>query len=264
MQRRYTRLIMCSFEGYESSSSITHSDLYHLYQNEPEITINNTTLALIKRPSRLSKVSCEKETDYLSLLSENGDQIPSDTQLTPEFEKSPFLINNELGSPEEFLDKAKGFGCTCKKSMCLRLHCKCFSASGYCLPSCKCQGCMNNIQNEETRNFVIEKTKIIFPSAFQPKIIFCDADDVKVNAAGCRCSKGCKKKYCECVKSGAGCTAFCKCNNCSNAAHNFTSDKLKNVIVKPVRRKHKILFNKASDSDEKEFCTVEFSIYKRS
>ena len=41
-------------------------------------------------------------------------------------------------------EKAKGGGCNCQNSRCLKLYCRCFSGNGFCGPSCKCSNCHNS------------------------------------------------------------------------------------------------------------------------
>lgn len=44
--------------------------------------------------------------------------------------------------------KKKG-GCNCKKSLCLKSYCDCYSLGGFCSPDCGCIGCQNTADNFE-------------------------------------------------------------------------------------------------------------------
>lgn len=65
--------------------------------------------------------------------------------------------------------EAKGGSCTCKKSLCLKLYCACFSSSTTCGPTCRCLSCHNTTANgadiEDARRIILERN----PSAFDDK-----------------------------------------------------------------------------------------------
>lgn len=161
--------------------------------------------------------------------------------------------------------------CTCSKSKCLRLHCKCFGKLGMCGPECVCTNCLNRPEFADARNFVIEKTKMIFPQAFESRITVIGEGKEKVNAVGCKCSKGCKKKYCECVKAGVDCSVICKCVECANGYRCFDKHTVKKIFKMPVRRKHKLVFygdgEKASEKEgeesQKSQNVIEFAVYRK-
>ena len=127
--------------------------------------------------------------------------------------------------------------CTCKNSQCLKLYCKCFSASSYCTPGlCKCVDCKNDGSDENrlARHRAIGTVLHRNPKAFQRKFVnqAQHAEDVQEMAKekakedaiapvqhkfGCRCKKSaCLKKYCECFNAGVKCSAMCRCVNCHN------------------------------------------------
>ena len=135
--------------------------------------------------------------------------------------------------------------CNCKKSKCLRLHCVCFAELRECSAACNCCGCKNNEESREVREFVIAKTREINPLAFKPKIK--NFKGMNVNSRGCNCSKNnCLKRYCECYKSGSGCTKLCSCLACKNSKETLSTEEITNIKDKGYRRKHKIVISDAT------------------
>jgi len=59
--------------------------------------------------------------------------------------------------------------CNCTKSQCLKLYCDCFANGEFC-HNCNCNGCLNNLQNEEERQRSIKQCLDRNPNAFKPKI----------------------------------------------------------------------------------------------
>lgn len=155
-------------------------------------------------------------------------------------------------------------GCTCSKSRCLRLHCRCFGVMGTCSSECQCQNCLNRPEFEEARAFVIEKTLHIFPSAFQSRISLVCGSETRINASGCKCTTGCRKRYCECVKGSAGCSALCRCVGCQNEKVDMEKGTAKKIFKTPVRRKHKLLFRSEDSSPVGgQGHVIEFSRYRK-
>ena len=155
-------------------------------------------------------------------------------------------------------------GCTCSKSRCLRLHCRCFGTMGTCSSECQCQNCLNRSEFKEARAFVIEKTLQIYPSAFQSRISLVSGSETRINASGCKCSTGCQKRYCECVKGSAGCSALCRCTGCRNEKVEMERGTVKRIFKTPVRRKHKILFRSEGSSPVgAKDQIIEFSRYRK-
>lgn len=160
----------------------------------------------------------------------------------PDAESTASHNNNTSINLDEIIEKVSHVGCNCKKSKCLRLHCVCFAELRECGFGCKCLECKNTGDYKEIRDFVIEKTKEINPLAFKPKIK--NYKGINVNSRGCNCSKNhCLKRYCECFKSGSGCTKLCLCVGCKNSFDVFGRDDIIDIKDKGYRRKHKIVIN---------------------
>jgi len=134
----------------------------------------------------------------------------------------------------------KGVGCSCGKSKCLRLHCRCFNAQGYCGSDCGCVDCYNTPEFEDERKFVIRKTKNIFAKAFESKIVKAK-NNVALNSQGCRCKTGCQKKYCDCYRNSAGCSPICKCLGCKNTRVEIEVDEVRRHFEPALRSKNRIL-----------------------
>lgn len=131
--------------------------------------------------------------------------------------------------------------CRCKKSKCIRLYCECFLAKSYCGPACGCGdfGCMNK---EDKKSFLeimrLEATQKS-PISFDPKCKVADISGHKqvLHTRGCRCKKkNCKSNYCECFKSGIGCTGICGCADCLNDKIDL-DEREKEQHVKRAKRK---------------------------
>ena len=153
---------------------------------------------------------------------------------------------------------AKEGGCTCKKSACLRLHCKCFSAGGCCTPDCRCANCLNDAAHEPVRKFVKEKTKIISPWAFEDKIVGGEGA-ARVHAFGCSCKKGCRSNYCECLKNGVKCSNICKCCDCANGTTELERQSVRKIHRRPARRKHQLSFREGESGE----VTIRFAPVSR-
>lgn len=196
-----------------------------------------------------------------SLYFDNFDQ--KEAQLNHERVFTTHELREDLGSNKEKCDSNDSNGnisktsivrCNCKKSKCLRLHCVCFGNLKECSDACNCLGCKNNAEFKEMRDFVVTKTREINPLAFTPKIK--TFRGMSVNSRGCHCAKNnCLKKYCECFKSGAGCTKLCACVACKNSKETLNTLDMTDLKDKGYRRKHKIVisepeFGKRDSRDE--------------
>lgn len=190
--------------------------------------------------------------------------------------ESPLSVNEEVAESEvtgrnakessksgDSSSKLREKGCSCTKSYCLRLHCKCFGKNGMCSPECQCINCLNTKEFEEVREFVVEKTKQILPRAFQPRFITLQQDQQKVSLVGCKCVTGCQKKYCDCVKEGASCSAICRCSGCLNERVALDRGTVKKIFKSPKRRKHKLLFKLQGSQEGEVSQIIEFAKYKK-
>lgn len=151
-------------------------------------------------------------------------------------------------SPQKY---DKRVGCRCGMSKCLRLHCRCFRDLEYCAKHCKCTDCLNNLENEETRSFVIKKTKEINKNAFKAKMIYFEHQDKsKINSEGCTCKTGCNRNYCECFKNKTGCSSICKCLDCKNVALSVPEGHVRKLFKPVSRKKNKIIIQELKISDD--------------
>ena len=125
-------------------------------------------------------------------------------------------------------EEQKNFSCNCKKTKCLKLYCECFSANGFCTPSCNCIDCLNTENNSELRDNVKKVLLIKNPEAFKDIIEKRKFSGIK---KGCNCKKShCKKKYCECYGNGNLCSNTCKCEDCENIFINSSNFSEKNLM----------------------------------
>jgi hypothetical protein len=201
--------------------------------------------------------------DFVELLPSSNNQTIdaiSETQESKSHHHHDHSHTEDQKDESTLLEKASGstprIGCRCGMSKCLRLHCRCFRDLEYCAKNCKCTSCFNNLENEEVRTFIVNKTKEINRNAFKKKIVSIEKDDKNlVNTNGCTCKSGCNRNYCECFKNGTGCSPLCKCANCTNSILELPNADMKKMFKPACRQKKKLVFKdlqltKRSDSNE--------------
>jgi len=119
---------------------------------------------------------------------------------------------------EKIVNKIKAKkGCKCKKSMCLKLYCECFTAGKYC-EGCDCVGCHNIADYNNERRKAITQIAKKNPIGLKRRAGLVKRTTKIANVEiGCNCTKsGCMKNYCECFKIGVECGLLCNCKGCKN------------------------------------------------
>ena len=170
------------------------------------------------------------------------------------------IIDRRARRPSAARKSAEGQNCRCKRSQCMRLHCQCFQAQNFCLPSCRCQNCLNTSGNEVMREFVVDKMKLIDPSAFKTKLVQLDEQN-KINEKGCSCKIGCNKNYCDCFKLKVGCSPICRCRDCKNSFVEVERKRISQIFRNPNRQKHRIMFRR-KEGEESNETQVIFRMFK--
>ena len=116
-------------------------------------------------------------------------------------------------------------GCKCRKTKCLKLYCRCFSAKEICHDGCMCdrKECKNTARNTQSRDSAIQIIRKRDSLAFNNKM-----------RRGCRCVNSyCLKKYCVCFRAKIACeVGLCQCMGCRNGKIGMASATLNGANVK--------------------------------
>ena len=237
-RKRESLVTQCSFlpEAHMSDhfrEGILVEDLFSFDKHCVSPNLSNSNSKLTSPHPELLSIFCEDDKEFTPNL--EGQLIEPLPHVFEEAEacipisnieniKNLFTVNRESVRESTQLARPResGKGCNCKKSMCLKLYCNCFSSGTGCGPECSCLDCLNNDSNPLLRQLFMQEmsdglgTKessqkdglVEFPAP-APEIIY-----------GCSCKKtGCSKKYCECFKFGQSCGPNCKCSGCQNPAN---------------------------------------------
>ncbi len=150
------------------------------------------------------------------------------------------LLGDILQKIEKEDTAAPQRGCNCKKTMCLKLYCACFSSGVGCGVDCSCTECLNNNENPVIRQIFMEELTENQNNAAKRNSID-DSNFPGESLAGCNCKKtGCSKKYCDCFKYGLTCGPACKCTDCQNGKESVDSrnvNRSSNKLIKKQKKK---------------------------
>lgn len=101
--------------------------------------------------------------------------------------------------------------CRCKKSKCLLMYCDCFLGGQDCSDLCSCLNCRNNAKFKKEKQKAV--AKVSKRNSSSKKSGNSSTDETVV----CNCTRSnCMKNYCDCFKSGRGCSVACRCVVCLN------------------------------------------------
>jgi len=137
----------------------------------------------------------------------------------------------EIASEEPYI-----WGCTCKKSKCLKLYCQCFGSASKCGSMCRCVSCFNNSEYEQLRKSAVRAVLSRNPNAFDKKlgVTTVNSDPEKSATFTCKCRKSaCLKKYCECFNADRECQSACRCVDCQNKPPSDEPFKVRPEIFVP-------------------------------
>ena len=214
------------------------------YETASILNLSFESNEITKKPKKTSKPKkLQKTLNFFKPQNIKKIKKPENIKKILKFELSKKITKTEKITKTDPKKKETG-GCKCKNSKCLRLHCACFKTLGYCGPSCRCLDCLNKEEFKEARDFVIQKTKIIYKKAFQTKKDkLVQIGDNKIHKEGCNCKKGCTLNYCQCKKFGANCSPICRCESCLNDKVVLSQEEIRKIYKPCSRKKHKIIIN---------------------
>lgn len=150
-------------------------------------------------------------TDCKNTIAESGVEGARTHAIRCILARNPRAFNTAgVGNPTLKLPPGE-VACNCIRSRCLKLYCSCFQNGKACRPDvCTCIDCSNTeVDPEGHRKAAIKQAIEKRADAFVVK--------AKEKGLGCACKNNrCVRKYCECFRTGLGCTDKCTCRECEN------------------------------------------------
>lgn len=165
-------------------------------------------------------------------------ELPINQKVTPKKQE----VTQKIASDGEASENSDSACCTCQKSRCFRLYCKCFQERKHCGSKCKCKNCFNVAENQDLIELLVKELLSKNPKSFESKIKKLKSKGSVVHTRGCNCRRtGCNKKYCECYNAGISCSQLCKCRKCENSKEDIAEEdkvELNQILKKKIQKQN--------------------------